>query len=73
MFEVPIKEVRKGDLVLTKDSKKFKVRDVYDRLICLDGTMMRRVVVEVALGDQLFLDDIDRVHRKYQPGDWRAA
>lgn len=73
MFEVSVKEVRKGDLVLTKDSKKFKVRDVYEKMFCVDGTSMRRMVIEVALGDRLFPDDVDRVERSYQPGDWRVA
>lgn len=73
MFEVDKSEVRKGDLVILDSGRKVRVRDVGDKLICCDGDTRRRRVIEIGLGERLFLSDIIKVLRRYQPGDWRAA
>lgn len=74
MFEVSVIEARQGDVLITKDNRKFKVRQgVYEKLFCCDGSTESRKVIEVALGDIVLVDDVVSVQRRYQPGDWRAA
>lgn len=73
MFEVHTSEIRKGDFVVLESGRKGKVREVDDRLINCSDLIERRQVVEIGLGEVVFLPEITKVFRRYQPGDWRAA
>lgn len=73
MFEVPVSEIRKGDLIVLDSGRKGKVRDVDDRLTCCDGDTRRQRVIEIGLGERVSLSDITKVLRRYQLGDWRTA
>lgn len=75
MFEVPVSEIRKGDLVILDNARKGKVRDVYEKRFhnITTGISSNETIIEIGLGEQLFLDRIARVLRRYQAGDWRTV
>lgn len=65
MFEISLPEIRKGDFIIAKDTKrKHRVRNPkFDK--DLDS-------IEIGLGEVIHRDLVESVWRNYQPGDWRA-